>query len=102
MAAVNIDWVLLPEDLAIEDQAEEKGEDNSDEEEGVKSPESWELSQQIDSHVAVLDGDQLRTRATMSDQIAQPMVTSEPPPNNPLADQEAPTTTPLAIVTPDA
>ena len=85
MAVVNIDRVLLPEYPTIEAQAEEKGEDDSDEEEGAKSPESRELSWQIDSHVAVLDNDQLRIRATMSDQIAQPTVTSEPPPNNPSA-----------------
>lgn len=44
MAAVNIDRVLLPEYPTIEAQAEEKGEDDSDEEEGAKSPESRELS----------------------------------------------------------
>lgn len=63
MAAVNIDRVLLLKDLAIEAQAEEKGEDNSDEEEGAESPKSWESSQQIDSHVAVLDDNQPRIRA---------------------------------------
>lgn len=55
-------WVLLPEDLIIRAHAGDKEEDSSDEEKGVESPESQELSWQIDFHVVVLDDDQPRTR----------------------------------------
>ena len=41
--------VPLPEDPAVETQAEKQGEDSSDKEDCVKSPESRELSKQIDS-----------------------------------------------------
>lgn len=45
----------------METQAEKEGEDSSDKEEGLESPESRKLSKQIDSHVVVLDNNQPRT-----------------------------------------
>ena len=98
----NFNQVLLLEDSASEAQAEEQREDNSDKEDGVKSMESQELSRQIDSYVMVLDNDQSRIGAPMSYQIAQPMVTSDPVLNTLPTNQGAPTTTPLATVTPEA
>ena len=53
--------VPLPEDPAIETQAEKQGEDSSDKEDCVKSPESRELSKQIDSYVVALNDDNPRT-----------------------------------------
>ena len=92
--------VLLPEDLVVKTQAEEQGEDSS-KEEGTESLESRELSKQIDSHVVVLDDDNPRTTSTtLSSDTAQPIVISNPLPTNPLAGQEAPTSTPLITNTP--
>lgn len=86
----NTDRVPLPEDPVVEAQVEEQEKDNSDEDEGAESPESRELSRQIDSHVVVLDDDQPRIGATTSDQTAQPTVTSDPPPNNPSTEPRSP------------
>nr|POF24674.1 hypothetical protein CFP56_67247 [Quercus suber] len=70
----------------VKTQAEEQGEDSSDEEEGTESSEARELSKQIDSHVVVLDYDNSRTATTTSNPDAvQPVVTSDLPPTNPPA-----------------
>ena len=98
----NSNRVPLLEDPASEAQAEEQEEDSSDKEEGTESPESQELSRQIGSHVVVLDDDQSRTKATTSNQTAQPTVTSGISPNILPTDQEAPTIIPVAIITPEA
>ena len=76
MAAVNVvdlledspfrcaDRVLLPEGLVVKTQVEEQGKDSSEEEEGMESPESRDISKQINSHVVVLDDDNPRTTST--------------------------------------
>lgn len=58
--------IPLAEDLVVETQAKEKDEDNNDEEECSESPESRELSKQIDFHVVVLDNDQPRNSTSTS------------------------------------
>ena len=93
------DQVPMPEDLAIGVQTEGQ-KDSSDDEECGESPKSRELSRQINSHVVVLNDEQSRIGAFVSEQIAQPMVTSDPPPSNPPTNQEAPVMNPTAIVTP--
>lgn len=91
----SIDSIPLPEDHVVETQVEEQGKDSNDEEEGLESLESKELSKHIDSYVVVLDDDNLSTAATTLDpDVVQPIVTLSPSPSNPLADQEAPTSTP--------
>ena len=113
MAAVNVvdlpedspfksaNRVLLPEDLMVKTQVEEQGKNSNEEEEGMESPESRDLSKQIDSHVVVLDDDNPRTTSTtLSLNAALPIVTSDPLPTNPPTDQEAPTSTPLITDTP--
>ena len=98
----SVDRVSLPEDLVVKTHAEEQGEDSSEEEEGMKSPESRKLSMQIDSHVVALDDDNPRTTATTSSpDVAQPIVTSDPLPTNPSAGQEEPTSTPPITDTPN-
>lgn len=62
-----VDRILLLENPRVENQVEEESEDSSDKDEGSESPESKDLSRQIDSHVVVLDNDQLRTFAPTSD-----------------------------------
>lgn len=62
-----VDRILLLENPRVENQVEEESEDRSDKDEGSESPESKDLSRQIDSHVVVLDDDQLRTSAPTSD-----------------------------------
>ena len=95
------DQVPLPEDPVAKVKTEEQEEDSSDNDEGGESPKSRELSRKIDSHVMVLDDKQPRTGVSMSEKIAQPMVTSDPPPSNPPIDQEAPVMNPAATVTPE-
>lgn len=74
----------------VETQVEEDGEDSSNEEEGLESLESRELSKQIDSHMVVLDDDQPRTSTPNSDQnAAQSIVSLDLPSTNPSAGQEA-------------
>lgn len=60
----------------VETQVEEDGEDSSNEEEGLESLESRELSKQIDSHMVVLDDDQPRTSTPNSDQNAAQSIVS--------------------------
>ena len=60
------DRVSLPEDSKVKTQAKEQGKDSSNEEEGIETPKAKELSKQIDSHVVVLDDDNSRTTATIS------------------------------------
>lgn len=97
----NSEQVPLPMDPAGEVQVEEQVEDISEEEEGAESSESNELSRQIDSHVVVLDDDQLRNGAATSSLTAQPTVTFCPSSNVPQIDQWAPTTTSMAAVNPE-
>lgn len=83
-----IDQVPLPEDPALGTQAKGQEKDSSNDDEGRKNPESWELSKQIDSHVVVLDEEQLRTEALVFTQIVQAidLQPSNPPtaPNVPI------------------
>lgn len=92
--------VPLPEDPVVGVQTEEQEEDSSDDDEGSESPESRELSRQIDSHIVVIDDEQPRIGVSMSEQTTQPMVTSDPPPSNPSIDQEAPVVNLVVSVTP--
>ena len=55
-----------PRTPRLKTQAEEQGKDSSNEEEGTETPKANELSKQIDSHVVVLDYDNIRTTATTS------------------------------------
>nr|POE98721.1 hypothetical protein CFP56_75447 [Quercus suber] len=57
------DHIPLPEDPKAKAQAPKQDEDSSEEEEGTKSLETTELSQQIDSHVVVLDEENSTTAA---------------------------------------
>ena len=57
----SVDQIPLPKDLEVKAQAQGQSEDSSEEEEGIKSLEMKELSQQIDFHVVVLDEDNLAT-----------------------------------------
>lgn len=52
--------IPLPDDLPIEVQTQDQSQ-NNDEEEKVDSPGMMELSQQIDSHVVVIDEENLTT-----------------------------------------
>lgn len=56
----------MPEDPKVGTQVTEQGEDSSDEDEGKESPKTRELSEQIDSHVVVLDDDNPRAVTTSS------------------------------------
>ena len=84
----------MPADLEIEKQDLDQGEDSSDEDEGTKSPKTKELSQKIDSHVMVVDDDNLRTATTSTLDATQLVLNSDPPPTNPPTSHEAPIITP--------
>nr|POE61247.1 hypothetical protein CFP56_61493 [Quercus suber] len=56
--------ISLPEDPEAEAEAPEQDKDGNEEEEGTESLKTRELSQQIDSHVVVLDEDNLTTATT--------------------------------------
>ena len=64
------DQVPLLEGLADDAQVEGQKGASSDEEKGVESLESRELSKKINSHVVVLNDDQPRTAGTTLDRIA--------------------------------
>ena len=77
------DQISLPEDLEVKAQAQEQSEDNSEEDEGAESPEMRELSHQIDSHMVLLDEDNLATTTLSVTQGAtQPALSSDPLVNN--------------------
>ena len=80
--------IPLSEDPEVEAQAQEQSVDSSEEEEGAKSPEMKELSHQIDSHVVVLDEDNLAiTAPSVTQGATQPTLDS-----NPFVTSEAPLT----------
>ena len=74
------DQILLCEDPEAEAQAPKQDEDSNEEEEGTDSLEMRDLSQQIDSHVVVLDEDNPTTAAPLMIQgITQLTLGSDPP-----------------------
>lgn len=111
MATINAIWLLddspfrsadrVPflKDPAVEAQARDGEEDRSNEEEGAESAKSRELSQQIDSHLVVLNKDQPRAGTTALDQSTQPPITTVPLLENPLTRPVAPAPVPLANAT---
>ena len=74
------DQILLCEDPKAEAQAPKQDEDSNEKEEGTDSLEMRDLSQQIDSHVVVLDEDNPTTAAPLMIQgITQLTLGSDPP-----------------------
>ena len=59
----SVNQTLLPKDPKAKAQAPKQDKDKSEEEEGTKNPEMRELSQQIDSHIVVLNEDNPKTAA---------------------------------------
>lgn len=60
----SINQIPLPKDPKAKAQAPKQDEDRSEEKEGTESSKMGELSQQIDSHVVLLNEDNSRTAAT--------------------------------------
>ena len=76
----SVDQTLLPKDPKAKAQAPKQDKDKSEEKKGTESPEMKELSQQIDSHIMVLNEDNLRTTANSTIQdVTQPALSSNPP-----------------------